>query len=132
MTAGGNGGRAVTIEGADRLARTTHLAARRMAGGYPTAEAAIGRRLADLARGRAPRRTGALASTIAADGAAAAVSISYGPAQEFGVGPRPGRRGGHNIRARRFMRGAAAAGRGFAVEAIGTATHRAVSIIRGA
>lgn len=130
MTAGGKG--AVTIVGADRLARTTHVAARRMDAGYPAAEAAIGRRGADLARGRAPRRTGALASTIAAQGASISVGTGYAAAHEFGVGPRPGRRGGHNIRARRFMRAAAAQLRPFAAGAIATATARALSGIRGA
>ena len=129
MTAGGT---RVTLVGAARFQRTTSVAARRMAAGYRGAEADIGRRGADLARGRAPRRTGALASTIQAAAGTFSVGTGYAAAHEYGVGPRPGRRGGHNIRARRFMRAAAAAVRPYAVRTIAQETGRYIRGIKGA
>ena len=122
----------VTVKGQDRLVATARLAGVAMGTGYRGAEADIGRRGADLARGRAPRRTGRLASTIAADAAEVSVGTAYAPALEYGVGPRPGRRGGHNIRARRFMRGAFEAVRPYAIGQVEKTTHRIVGTIRGA
>ena len=122
----------VEYVGADRLKRTTAVAAARFAIGFTGTERAIGTRGADLARAAAPRRTGALASTIAADGASFGAGTAYAGPLEFGVGPRPGRRGGHNIRARRYLRGAAQRVTPFALAQVAQQTHRIVTSIEGA
>lgn len=62
------------------------------------------------ARARAPKRTGALAASFAVDSAAGVLSVSFGVAYagavHFGVGPRSGLRGPHNIRPNPFLFGA--------------------------
>lgn len=95
------------VEGADRLAATMHAAARKLASWEVTNARAAGL-VADAARGRAPRRTGQLIGSVGTrleGGAGALVEASArhaGPIN-YGVGPRPGRRGPHNIRATRFF-----------------------------
>ena len=125
------GGR-VRVEGADRLAATSAAAARAMAHGFGGGEADAGRTVAAAVRGRTPRRSGRLASTVVADGGQVSAATSYAGAVEFGVGPRAGLRGGHNIRAARYMRGGMAAASPAVVAAVAARARQITHMIKGA
>lgn len=67
-------------------------------------------RVVNLAEPRVPVRTGALAASMrglgsvsAATGKAGGAKVPYAAAVHFGVGPRPGKLGPHNIKARPFL-----------------------------
>ena len=57
--------------------------------------------------GRLRKSVRALASQNSAVVKAGTAAVPYAAAQHWGVGPRPGRRGPHNIKARPFLRDAA-------------------------
>jgi hypothetical protein len=98
----------ITVEGADTLARTLRQLSAGLddfARSNTTAAQTVG---AEAGR-RAPRRTGRLAGSWRpeSDKATAAVrfgggGVAYAPAMQWGIGPRPGLRGPHNIRATYF------------------------------
>lgn len=67
-------------------------------------------RVVALATPRVPVKTGALAASVrgvgsvtAATGKAGGTKVPYAAAIHFGVGPRPGLAGPHNIKARPFL-----------------------------
>jgi hypothetical protein len=98
---------AVTVEGADTLARTLHTAARELANLTDT-NRAVGRRLRDAGARTAPRRTGRLAGSVralapTADSVTVVAAATYARPIHFGVGPRVGLRGPHNIRPRPWL-----------------------------
>lgn len=65
------------------------------------------RLIGTAARANAPKRTGRLARSFSPSTDAGVVTVTFGTPYagpiNFGVGPRPGRRGPHNIRATRFL-----------------------------
>jgi hypothetical protein len=73
----------------------------------PEAAQAIG----SAAQQRAPKRSGALAASLFSATASGRVTVGFGARHagplNFGVGPRTGMRGPHNIAATRFLTGAA-------------------------
>lgn len=97
----------VKVEGLDRL--TASLAALKgdLADVAPPEAAQI---IGTAAKARAPKRTGRLASSFSSSTTNGVVSVSFGAPYagpiNFGVGPRPGLRGPHNIAATRFLTGA--------------------------
>jgi len=73
------------------------------------APAEAGRIIGTAAQKRAPKRSGRLASSMSSAADAGKVTVTFGVIYagpiNFGVGPRPGLRGPHNIRATRFLTG---------------------------
>lgn len=65
--------------------------------------------IGQAAQQRAPKRTGRLASSFSSATGEGTVSVRFNAAHagpiNFGVGPRTGMRGPHNIRATRFLTG---------------------------
>lgn len=130
-----------TVRGEARLRRTLAAAGSDLSGpAFTQAVAAAGVMLADAARGRAPRRSGALAGSIrpapggrpgVAAGVAVVAGIAYAAPVEYGVGPRPGLRGGHNIRPRRYL-AAGAATFPRITGMVGQAAARPVTRVKGA
>ena len=100
---------AVRVEGADRLASTMRGAGRQLRT-LPGAGESAGRILAGEITARAPRRQGTLRASVAAAVDGPSVSVTAGARHagpiNFGVGPRPGLRGPHNITATFFATGA--------------------------
>lgn len=100
---------AVTVKGADRLASTLHQFAGSL-DDLSDANRRAGESIASAARGRVPRRTGRLAASGRTDVGPASVTVAFGavyaPPIHWGVGPRVGLRGPHNIRASLFLTGA--------------------------
>lgn len=101
-------GQSVRVRGADRLAATLGGFAAAVARNGP-AMTAGGRDVATVARGRAPRRTGRMAASVAVestdDGATVSAGVAYAGPLNYGVGPRPGVRGPHNIAATSWFTG---------------------------
>jgi hypothetical protein len=98
---------AVTVEGADTLARTLKAAARDLAD-LTDANRAVAGRLRDAGARTAPRRTGRLAGSVralapTADTVTVVAAAPYAKPIHFGVGPRVGLRGPHNIRSRPWL-----------------------------
>jgi hypothetical protein len=95
-----------SIDGLDNLNRTLDGFVRDL-DDLDTAAQSAGNTVLNLARGKAPRRTGRLASSgfVDVDGSNASIGFSAPHAApiEFGVGPRAGLRGPHNITPRRFL-----------------------------
>lgn len=97
----------VEVDGAARLASTLGAFARSLPAVAPPAAARI---IGQQARMNAPKRTGRLAGSWAADDSAGALGLSFGNGNvryaapiHWGVGPRPGLRGPHNIRPSLFL-----------------------------
>lgn len=93
----------VEVIGAERLALTLHLAARRLAA-MDRATERTAQLIRQRAQGMAPKATGRLAGSISASNsgteARAASGLIYAGVQEYGWS-------GHNIRAHPFLRPAA-------------------------
>lgn len=96
---------ATEVQGADTMARTMKRARRQLGDlDQPAQELADDIR-SDAAR-HAPRLTGALAASGRARKGVVTFGggrVDYAAAQNFGVGPRVGLRGGHNIKPTRFF-----------------------------
>lgn len=95
------------VEGLTRLTATLGALAMSLPATAPPAAAQI---IGQVARVNAPKRTGRLASSWASDIDAGSVGLEFGSSavpyagpQHWGVGPRAGLRGPHNIRASRFL-----------------------------
>ena len=103
---------AVRVVGADRLAATLHQFAQSL-GDMSDANRAAGETIGSAARTRVPRRTGRLASSMRTDVSPTDVDVSFGAVYaapiHWGVGPRVGLRGPHNIAASLFLTAAFAA-----------------------
>jgi hypothetical protein len=88
------------------------------------------------AKSRAPRRTGRLASSFSSSAGNGRVSISFGAPYagpiNFGVGPRAGLRGPHNIAATRFLTGAIGDKKAAWVKAYSDAIQDEVNDVKGA
>lgn len=131
-------GAGVRIEGMARLDRTMVAAGRSLAGAPMGAAARkTGPVLLGNVKAATPRRTGRLAASIrlvpAGDPLSVAVSASAGhaPAIEFGVGARPGLRGGHNVRARRMLSRGLAATRPAATGAAAAVVQATMRTVKG-
>ena len=125
----------VKVEGADRLARTLDAFADGLTDLDDVNGAIAARVLAD-ARRRAPVRSGRLASSgfSTSTGTAAVVGFSArhaGPIQ-FGVGPRVGLRGPHNIRPNPFATDALAADERVAVDMLAAELDDRLGDVKGA
>lgn len=101
-------GEAVRLEvvGLDRLTATLGRLPGDLAEIAPPEAARI---IGTGAQQRAPKRTGRLAASMSSTAGDGRVSVTFGAPHagplNFGVGPRPGLRGPHNIRATRFLTG---------------------------
>ena len=102
----------VTVVGADTLARTLRQLGDSL-DDFGKSNATAAQTVGAEAGRRAPRRTGRLAASWRPDSdkATAAVrfgggAVAYAPAMQWGIGPRGGLRGPHNIRATYFASGA--------------------------
>lgn len=116
----------VEVEGADTLARTMRQAAESLGAGVAGADADAARLIALDARRRAPRRTGALASTVTSTGPvirAGSPTVPYAGYVEYGT---------RRMSARPFLRPAADANQPRVVVLFKTAAARILSRIRGA
>jgi hypothetical protein len=102
----------VTVEGADTLARTLK-AFESSLDDLSDANRRAGEAVGSAAVSRAPRRTGRLAGSVRVDVAPNDVSVSFGATHaapiHWGVGPRVGLRGPHNIAPSLFLSDALAA-----------------------
>ena len=130
------------VAGLDRLQATLRVAGRALAGPAMTGPAReAGSVMVRTVRARTPRRSGRLAASVrtapgvslgAGRSAAVTSGLSYTAPREFGVGPRRGLKGGHNIRgAHMFAKGAKDAN-GPAVEAATTAVQATMRRVKGA
>jgi hypothetical protein len=101
-------GQRVQLKGADRLAATLAGFGAAVADMTPEASAAAAM-VAATAKGRAPKRSGRMAGSVAVavsgNDATIAGTARYSGPIDAGVGPRPGRRGPHNIRPSRWLSG---------------------------
>lgn len=97
----------IEIQGLERLTASLGQLKRDLADIAPDDAARI---IGTAAKARAPKRTGRLASSFSSDAGNGVVSVSFSAAHagplNFGVGPRTGLRGPHNIAATRFLTGA--------------------------
>jgi hypothetical protein len=102
----------VEVVGAARLAQTLRDFARSL-GDLADANRRAGELVGSAAVSRVPRRTGRLAGSLRIDAAPTDVSVSFGASYaapiQWGVGPRVGLRGPHNISPTLFLTGALAA-----------------------
>lgn len=118
----------VEVEGADRLASTLAKAARDLDAQADDAAGEVADLVARDARGRTPRRTGALASTVSAHGPvvqAGSTLVDYAPYVHFGVRSR-------NIPARPFLTDAVTATQPRWADLVMARLSRILSRIRGA
>lgn len=95
------------VEGLARLTSTLAAFARSLPDVAPPAASRI---IGQQARMNAPKRTGRLASSWASDDSAGALGLSFGNGNvryaspiHWGVGPRVGLRGPHNIRPSMYL-----------------------------
>lgn len=125
----------VRVRGADQLARTLRRAAREL-GDMEAATRQAAAALGTAAGQRAPRRTGRLAATrsVAASRGAGTLTFGVGYASpiHWGVGPRRGLRGPHNIAPTRFATEAAAEDQAQWVKPYQRAAQTALDRVRGA
>ena len=102
----------VQVVGADRLAATLREFSRSL-DDLSDANRRAGEAVASAAVSRVPRRTGRLAGSQRVDAAPADVSVAFGAVYaspiHWGVGPRVGLRGPHNLPATLFLTDALAA-----------------------
>jgi hypothetical protein len=102
----------VEVRGADRLASTLAQFDRSLSD-LSDANRAAGELVGSAARSRVPRRTGRLAGSMRTDVSPTDVDVSFGAVYaapiHWGVGPRVGLRGPHNIATTLFLTSALAA-----------------------
>lgn len=100
-------GDAVQVEGADRLRATLARLARDLQSLAPKKVVSI---IGRVAQQRAPKRTGRLAASFSGQTGPGEQLLRFGAAYaapiHFGVGPRTGMRGPHNIRPNPYLFGA--------------------------
>jgi hypothetical protein len=129
----------VRVLGADQAASSLRRVVARLQR-MQASHAAIGTELVNLAGARVPNRsgrsTGALRRSIRADAQPLAVIVTatagHAGAIEYGVGPRAGLRGPHNIAPGRYMAGARDRAAGVAVDRLTTDVDAIVSTVKGA
>jgi hypothetical protein len=94
----------VQVVGLEALRASLHRLAAQLPDVAPEGAAAV---IGARARANAPKRSGRLASSWAADTGSGVVGLSFGAVYagpvHFGVGPRSGLRGPHNIRPNPFL-----------------------------
>lgn len=105
----------------------------------PDNSADVARRVRDEAARAAPNRTGLLARSgrVTRSGSASfatfgSSSVRYAPAQNWGIGPRTGLRGPHNIRATHFFSDAVSRNAKGYSEDIADGIQESLDEIRGA
>lgn len=110
MTAAGG----VQVEGLDRLRRTMRQLGDDMANGWGAVNGRVASYVGATAATRAPRRSGLLAASWRPSGGKSVATVKFGGAAvpyanalHWGTGPRPGRRGPHNIAPSLFVTTAA-------------------------
>jgi hypothetical protein len=126
---------AVEVKGADRLASTLREFARSL-DDLSDANRRAGEAIGSAARGRVPKRTGRLAGSMRIDAAPKDVSVAFGAVHaapiHWGVGPRVGLRGPHNIAPTLFLTGALAASEDEVADIYVEAIDRRMGKVRGA
>jgi hypothetical protein len=130
------------VKGEARLKATLRAASAAMAGpGLADAARQAESVMVRSVKARTPRRSGALAASVrpasvgtpgAGRTAAVESALTYAAPIEYGVGPRRGQRGGHNIRAARMFAEGAADAEGPAVEAAADAVRKIMRRVKGA
>lgn len=97
----------IEVKGLPELTASLGQLERDLAGIAPPEAATI---IGTAAKSRAPKRSGRLASSFSSKANGGTVEVSFGVVYagpiNFGVGPRRGLRGPHNIAATRFLTGA--------------------------
>lgn len=97
---------------------------------------AAGRIIGTAAKARAPKRTGRLASSFGSTADSGRLEISFGAPHagplNFGVGPRHGLRGPHNIAATHFLTGAISDTKPAWLNAYADAIQNEVNDVKGA
>ena len=97
----------IEIKGLDRLTASLSVLERDLADIAPDDAAKV---IGTAAKARAPKNTGRLAASFSSSAGGGVVKVSFGAPYagpiNFGVGPRPGLRGPHNIAPTRFFTGA--------------------------
>lgn len=125
----------VQVVGARELERTLARAGREL-GDQTEASTKVAALVATKASRTAPRRTGRLAGAHRKQGARAGATVtnplSYASVQHWGVGPRAGLRGPHNIRGRRWLVNAVDDQQRTIVNVYAAAVDATVARIRGA
>lgn len=96
----------IEIEGLDRLTASLGALKGDLADIAPADAGAV---IGAAAKARAPKQTGRLASSFSSSASKGVVKVTFGAEYagpiNFGVGPRSGLRGPHNIAATRFLTG---------------------------
>lgn len=128
-------GEVIEVKGADRLAATLGDFARSLED-MADANRRAGEAIGSSAVGRAPRRTGRLAGSLRVDAAPTDVSVGFGAVHaapiHWGVGPRVGLRGPHNIRGTLFLTEALAASEPAVLDIYAEAVDNRLGKVRGA
>lgn len=123
----------IRVEGIDRLSSTLRALKSDLA---EIAPPDAGRVIGTAAQQRAPKRTGRLAASMSSEADSGVVSVTFGAAHagplNFGVGPRSGMRGPHNIRATRFLTGTVADREAVWMNAYEKSAQDAVDRVKGA
>lgn len=123
----------IRVTGVERLTASLGQLERDLADLAPDDAAAV---IGAAARQRAPKRTGRMAAAFASSARDGVVSVSFGTAYagpiNFGVGPRVGMRGPHNIRATRFLTGSVADKESVWIETYKDAAQDAADKVKGA
>jgi hypothetical protein len=126
---------AVEVKGADRLASTLHQFSRELSD-LSDANRAAGELIGSAARTRVPRRTGRLAGSMRTDVSPTDVDVSFGAVYaapiQWGVGPRVGLRGPHNIATTLFLTNALAASESAVAEIYVGAIDERLGKVQGA
>jgi len=128
-------GEIVEVKGADRLAATLREFARSLED-MADANRRAGEAIGSSAVSRVPRRTGRLAGSLRVDAAPTDVRVGFGAVHaapiHWGVGPRVGLRGPHNIRGTLFLTEALAASETVVLNVYEEAIDTRLGKVRGA
>jgi hypothetical protein len=123
----------IKVEGLDRLTASLGALKSDLADIAPADAARI---IGTAAQSRAPKRTGRMASSFSFTAENGTVSLRFGTAYagpiNFGVGPRVGLRGPHNIPATRFLTGAVSDREAQWIESYKDAAQDAADKVKGA
>lgn len=124
----------VRVEGLDNLDRTLNAFADGLSD-LTDAHSTIAAKVLADARRRSPVRSGRLSSSGFSQGTAQAAvfgfSAAHAPAIMFGVGPRVGLRGPHNIRANMFANAAADVNADYAAQQITAELDDRLGAVKG-
>lgn len=123
----------IRVEGLPRLTASLDRLGSDLADIAPPDAARV---IGTAAQARAPKRTGRLAGSFSSSAGDGTVSVRFGVPYagplNFGVGPRRGQRGPHNIRATRFLTGAIADKETIWFKSYENAAQKAADKVKGA